>query len=73
MGIASNLIKKCIEIANHINCSHIVTCATAVGSQNLFRKVPKIQFFNIFISKDWLRNCSQDFIRRFLGGRSTSF
>uniref|UniRef100_A0A914L252 N-acetyltransferase domain-containing protein n=1 Tax=Meloidogyne incognita TaxID=6306 RepID=A0A914L252_MELIC len=38
LGLASNLLKKSIEIARVAECSHIITSATAVASQNLFKK-----------------------------------
>ncbi|KAL3089154.1 hypothetical protein niasHT_021098 [Heterodera trifolii] len=38
LGLASNLLRSSIQLAHSFGCSHLITCATAVASQNLFRK-----------------------------------
>jgi hypothetical protein len=44
MGLASYLIEKTIQIARFACFNQIVTSATAVASQNLFRKVFREHF-----------------------------
>uniref|UniRef100_A0A183C8L8 N-acetyltransferase domain-containing protein n=1 Tax=Globodera pallida TaxID=36090 RepID=A0A183C8L8_GLOPA len=38
LGLASHLLRSSVQLALSSGCSHLITCATAVASQNLLRK-----------------------------------
>ncbi|KAL7071620.1 hypothetical protein ACQ4LE_009211 [Meloidogyne hapla] len=54
-GLASDLLKRSIEIARLAGCSNIITCATAVASQNLFKKFGFITVHKVLF-KDFLED-----------------